>query len=111
MRLEEVVGAIEGGYCRLQPPLVTVAGRWLGALEGWGGVQPIGSLGTCSAGHEAGGSYRWGRGGRAVQEKGVGRGGRRGHVGGQRAMRGGCVDASLWVHPHRADRPHIPKSP
>ena len=43
-RLEEVVKAVGGGYCRLQMPLKlalgvrgTVAGRRLGALEGGGG--------------------------------------------------------------------------
>ena len=43
-RLEEVVKAVGGGYCRLQMPLRlalgvrgTVAGRGLGALEGGGG--------------------------------------------------------------------------
>ena len=42
-RLEGVAEAVAGGYCRLQMPLMpalavreTVAGRWLGALEGGG---------------------------------------------------------------------------
>ena len=47
-RLEEVAKAVGGGYCRLQMPLRlalgvrgTVAGRWLGALEGArGGTSP-----------------------------------------------------------------------
>ena len=47
-RLEEVAKAVGGGYCRLQMPLKlalavggTVAGPWLGALEGEGAVQCI----------------------------------------------------------------------
>ena len=44
-RLEEVAKAVGGGYCRLQTPLrpalgvrETVAGHWLGAQEGGGGL-------------------------------------------------------------------------
>ena len=47
-RLEEVVQAVGGGYCRLQMLLKlalgvrgTVAGHRLGALEGGGGVPPL----------------------------------------------------------------------
>ena len=43
-RLEEVAKAVGGGYCRLHMPLKlalgvrgTVAGRWLGAMDGGGG--------------------------------------------------------------------------
>ena len=46
-RLEGVAKAVGGGYCRLQMPLKlafgvrrTVAGRRLGALEGYGGGLP-----------------------------------------------------------------------
>ena len=47
-QLEEVAKAVSGGNCRLQMPLKralavreTVAGRWLGALEGEGGFPPL----------------------------------------------------------------------
>ena len=48
-RLEEVAKAVGGRYCRLQMPLKlalavreTVAGHWMGALEGGlGGAPPL----------------------------------------------------------------------
>ena len=56
-RLEEVAKAVGGGYCRLQMPLRlalavrgTVAGHWLGALEGGGGrVSPPLPMHPCLA--------------------------------------------------------------
>ena len=55
-RLEEVAKAVGGGYCRLQMPLKlalgvkeTVAGRWLGALKGEGGVTQCFAKNICFA--------------------------------------------------------------
>ena len=55
-RLEEVAEAVGGGYCRLQMPLKlalavrgTVAGHWLGALEGPLPMHPLGGRGGRNA--------------------------------------------------------------
>ena len=58
-RLEEVVKAVGGGYCRLRMPLRlvlgvggTAAGHRLGALVGGGGVPPPLPMHPCLRGHQ-----------------------------------------------------------